>query len=236
MQLTSVRIDVDQLIRDRQAEAQAQREWTVPSPSKPPSSRKTSVPAVSVIIPARPKKRLHAEVAGPSSTATTSAPSRPKKARPSSSKIASSSKLPPKGAGGSKLTIKLGPRPEVEHYPCCLCVSSEQEGLLPVLYPPYTRKEAMEAAGHPTQWLAHRGCADVIPETWVDEMDLPDGRKGEVVCGVEWIVKDRWNLVSCFPRVDLAGCSNFLDRNARRVRKLERKRMVPRSSARKGSA
>lgn len=50
--------------------------------------------------------------------------------------------------------------------------------------------------------MAHEDCANVIPETWVDEVDasVNDGlgftSKEKVVFGVDAIVKDRWNLVT----------------------------------------
>jgi len=53
----------------------------------------------------------------------------------------------------------------------------------------------MDAAGNPTNWMAHEACADVIPETWVDEIACPSGDTERVIFGVDGIVKDRWNLV-----------------------------------------
>jgi hypothetical protein len=100
------------------------------------------------------------------------------------------------------VTLKLGPRPaEPETFPCCLCVSFAQEGLLRVHDPPIGRKDADEAAGHPTMWMAHEECANVVPETWVDEIEASSNEedglmsKEKVVFGVDGIVKDRWNLV-----------------------------------------
>jgi hypothetical protein len=94
------------------------------------------------------------------------------------------------------VTLKLGPRPaDLEPFPCCLCVSMDQGGLLKVQDPPIGRKEAVDAAGNPKVWMAHGYCASIIPETWVDEIDAPDGSKERVVFGVDGIVKDRWNLV-----------------------------------------
>jgi hypothetical protein len=45
--------------------------------------------------------------------------------------------------------------------------------------------------------MAHEDCANVVPETWVDEIDVVDGTNTteRVVFGVDGIVKDRWNLV-----------------------------------------
>ncbi|KAL0068341.1 hypothetical protein AAF712_004728 [Marasmius tenuissimus] len=97
----------------------------------------------------------------------------------------------------TKVTLKLGPRPtEPEVFPCCLCISLNKEGLLRVQDPPFNRKDAIDACGYPRDWawMAHRECAKIVPETWVDEVETPDGSKEEVVFGVEGIVKDRWNL------------------------------------------
>ena len=97
----------------------------------------------------------------------------------------------------------------MEVFPCCLCVSMERLGLLRVHDPPIHRKDAVDGAGHPKIWLAHEQCANVVPETWVDEIDLEDvgddgsRAKEKVVFGVDAIVKDRWNLVcATFLKVD----------------------------------
>lgn len=116
----------------------------------------------------------------------------------SPSKVASSIPPLPKGSLPKlSITLKLGPRPaEPEAYPCCLCVSMSREGLLRVYDPPVGRKDAEDAAGNPKEWLAHEYCANVVPETWVDEIELPHTTvKEKVVFGVDGIVKDRWNLV-----------------------------------------
>jgi hypothetical protein len=96
------------------------------------------------------------------------------------------------------VTLKLGPRPvEPEPFPCCLCVSMGKEGLLRVHDPPINRRDATEATGNPKSWMAHDICANIVPETWIDDLDTADGGKEKVVFGVDGIVKDRWNLV-CF--------------------------------------
>lgn len=92
------------------------------------------------------------------------------------------------------LTIKLGPRPALESFPCCLCISMDKEGLLRVYDPPIGRKDIEEAAGNPKEWMAHEYCAQIVPETWVDEIELR-GVKEKVVYGVDGIVRDRWHLV-----------------------------------------
>jgi JmjC domain, hydroxylase len=110
--------------------------------------------------------------------------------------------LSPSKATTSKITLKLGPKPaEPEAFPCCLCVSLVSDGLLRVHDPPLGRKDAEDAAGHPVMWRAHEQCANVVPETWVDEIEVSgletaeSNSKERVVFGVDGIVKDRWNLV-----------------------------------------
>jgi hypothetical protein len=96
----------------------------------------------------------------------------------------------------TSVKLKLGPRPirELDHFPCCLCVSQETKGLLRVHDPP--RDGAAGKPGLDGYYRAHDFCASVVPETWVDEVALPDGQKERVVFGVDSIVKDRWALVS----------------------------------------
>ena len=98
------------------------------------------------------------------------------------------------------MTLKLlGPKPkEPETFPCCLCVSTSEDGLLLVHDPPTTH----HAAHADTKvWRAHEHCADVVPETWVDEVEVgavrEDGAraKQKSVFGVDAIVRDRWSLV-----------------------------------------
>ncbi|KAJ7719601.1 JmjC domain, hydroxylase-domain-containing protein [Mycena olivaceomarginata] len=107
-------------------------------------------------------------------------------------------------APAQKLTLKLGPPPASlpsgassplaeETFPCCLCVDPSPTGLARVHdLPPMWRELAPAARLHfPQQrptgvWMAHEGCAMVLPETWVDEID------GErVVFGVDGIVHGR---------------------------------------------
>ena len=101
------------------------------------------------------------------------------------------------------IRLKLGPRPpELDPFPCCLCVSASREGLLPVHDKPLVQHPAYADT---KVWMAHECCARVLPETWLDEAEtgpvLEDGaRKQEkMVFGVDAIVKDRWNLVSDIP-------------------------------------
>ncbi|EEB98321.1 hypothetical protein MPER_02195 [Moniliophthora perniciosa FA553] len=98
-----------------------------------------------------------------------------------------------------KVMLRLPARPaEPEVFPCCLCISTVKEGLLRVQDPPIGRKDAMEACGNPKVWMAHADCANIVPETWVDEVENPQtGMQELAVFGVDAIVKDRWNLNQC---------------------------------------
>ncbi|KAJ3777016.1 JmjC-domain-containing protein [Lentinula raphanica] len=101
---------------------------------------------------------------------------------------------PSKSLPKISIKLRLGPKPVVDVFPCCLCVSTSSEGLLPVHDPPLGRKEALEACANPDTWMAHEQCADIVPETWVDEVEDVPGEKRRMVFGVGNIVKDRWNL------------------------------------------
>ncbi|KAI8977854.1 hypothetical protein BD414DRAFT_157532 [Trametes punicea] len=189
----SVRIDVDQLLRDRAAE-----NCEVYRKAKKPSQIKASHPLEKENKPKTSRKRK-AESDGPATT-------KKQKTKPASADehpAGSSSKLPPSSQSKPlKVTLKLPPKPkEPETFPCCLCVSMSQEGLLRVQDPPawwYDPGNLEAAGGRPC--MAHAECAKVVPETWVDEVEVgePDEhglRKIErIILGVDSIVKDRWNL------------------------------------------
>lgn len=128
-----------------------------------------------------------------------------KKAKTKSVKVAgkSSEGSAPK-VSAPKVTLKLGPpKPkESDTFPCCLCVSQSLDGLLRVHDPPTWRKEGGSGLSGPgSVWMAHEECANVVPETWVDEELTDAGGEGgsqvkeKMVFGVGSIVKDRWNLV-----------------------------------------
>ena len=121
------------------------------------------------------------------------------------------------------IRLKLGPRPpELDPFPCCLCVSASREGLLFVHDKPLVQHPAFAEM---KVWMAHESCARVIPETWLDEAEtgpvLEDGtrKREKMVFGVDAIVKDRWNLVSDIfsrtPAVYQSGC--FFRRSVQRV-------------------
>lgn len=204
--INSVRIDVDQLLADREAERAEERakkgveereedededeEIVVPEPKpkpKPLPRKRKSEPNDAVEPkPKKPKVKAPKAIAKPPVAGPSSSPS-------------SSSKLPI-----PKLTLKLAPpKPkEPEGFPCCLCVSPNTEGLLKVHDPPIWRKEGDSGLpGKTNTWMAHEECANIVPETWVDELEsgalAQDGTpiKEKLVFGVGGIVKDRWNLV-----------------------------------------
>lgn len=160
--LYSVRIDVDQLLLDRERERleglqEAQDIAVIDNRKSKSRKRKYEESTI------EPKgKKLKA------SNEATSKPAMPR----------------------LSITLKLGPPKET--FPCCLCVSEDTNGLLPVYDPISTTS---------TPKMAHEHCASVIPETWVDDYEvdhLSSGifpHKTRVVFGVDGIVKDRWNLV-----------------------------------------
>lgn len=161
---------------------------------------------------------------------------------------ASSSK--PAKPTASKVTLKLGPKPkEPEVFPCCLCVSMSQEKLLRVQDPPLWRKEGESVPGADDKgavWMAHEECANVVPETWVDEIEVGEVRedgtraKERVVFGVDGIVKDRWNLVryACLGSAASSTHVSSLSSHRRNVRLAQRIVIAPtvhQSNARRAS-
>lgn len=230
----SVRIDVDELLRcaaeraeeeDQVAEPEEQEQK--PAKAKPPRKRKA--PTVEGGAPA-PKKARTRPVKKETEIlllAPTPPPSKPITIAP-------------------KVTLKLGPQPkEPDVFPCCLCVSMSREGLLRVQDPPVWRLEGQsgDAPSANAEWMAHEECANVVPETWIDEADigpvLPDGSRAKerVVLGVDGIVNDRWNLVRHIIRLaEFSRLTTSASRNATHVQRLATDRMVPRSSARRADA
>ncbi|KAI0687828.1 hypothetical protein BC835DRAFT_1419662 [Cytidiella melzeri] len=180
----SVRIDVDQLLRDREAEREA--EETKAPPSKRPKKRKSD--ATTDHAPKAKKIRTKVNRAEVVMTTASPLPHSPSKAQ---------ANVTPRVQ--PKVTLKLGPKPkEPDVFPCCLCVSASRDGLLRVHEPPVWRMEADsgEGASGSGVWMAHAECANVVPETWVDEVEVGDdaGTREKVVMGVDAIVNGRWNL------------------------------------------
>lgn len=193
----SVRIDVDQLLHDREEErvaalkkAEKEKEKTKVSKKRKPDISDTASSSSS------PSKAKKAKLVKPSSSSTASTPS----------------------SSIQKVTLKLPPKPkEPTPFPCCLCISMSTDGLLRVHDKPRTgicqnvpprekvvevTEDGREVVREMEVWRAHEGCAKIVPETWIDEVEV-DGENGEVtkeqvVFGVDAIVKDRWNLVCLF--------------------------------------
>ncbi|KIY62495.1 JmjC-domain-containing protein [Cylindrobasidium torrendii FP15055 ss-10] len=193
----SVRIDVETLLEDREYDLEM---GLVPPPKRPlpPSAQALARRGVAPELPPpepRVRKRSHVEMAGNGQPASSSTSlKRARTTPPADSLGISVAHVQP---SIPKLTLRLSSEstPKTQPYWCCLCVSGTLDDLLPVLYPPYGIKEAIDAAGNPSKWLAHRGCADSVPETWVDRVAGGENEQGQdVVCGVEWISKDRWKL------------------------------------------
>jgi len=133
------------------------------------------------------------------------------------------------------IRLKLGPRPpELDPFPCCLCVSPSRDGLFPVHDKPLVQHLAYADT---KIWMAHESCARVLPETWLDEVEtgpvLEDGtrKREKMVFGVDAIVKDRWNLVSDVFCHKPSAVYPSICRNARRV-----PRIAPRCTALRSSA
>ncbi|KAH8827175.1 JmjC-domain-containing protein [Flagelloscypha sp. PMI_526] len=197
----SVRIDVDQLLADRAAEARGEippsmlREVANDSgvlmlnqalAESPKSPRKKPVP----------KSKLKSESImdtdssiGMKRKAPFDDSSSAKKQRTSSASVAS-------------LSFKIpAPSPDVS-YPCCLCPSTSTENLLSVHTAPDTHwKELLEIERNLivdkegwTVWNAHEECAMVLQETWIEEVEGEDGKRERMVFGVDDIPRDRWAL------------------------------------------
>jgi len=165
----SVRIDVDQLLLDRERERLEQSQTTQDMTTIDDQKSKAR------------KRKLGESAIEPKA----------KKLKVTTDKGTHVTTMPKSSIPKLSITLKIGPAPR-ETFPCCLCVSEDTSGLLPVYDPVSTA---------PTRKMAHEHCASVIPETWVDdyEVDHPSSgsflRKTRAVFGVDGIVKDRWNLV-----------------------------------------
>ncbi|KAA1470781.1 JmjC-domain-containing protein [Dentipellis sp. KUC8613] len=179
----SVRIDVDELLREREAER--------------------LIEEARLAKASKSKKRKSEEGAPASKSKKAKTKSKPEsKTKPDSkSRSKSESKASSSGTASQprvSLTIKLGPKSKApEPFPCCLCCSMDTNDLLPVQDPPTATHAAYAEI---KVWRAHEECANVLPETWVDEIEIggvsADGmpNKAKAVFGVDAIVKDRWNL------------------------------------------
>ncbi|KAF9073520.1 JmjC domain, hydroxylase-domain-containing protein [Rhodocollybia butyracea] len=187
----SVVIDVNQLLANREMENGLGDEVI----ARKSTSRSKSVPSkpvkqedVYVLVPPLSKNKRKAPLLTDGQPAAKK--QRKSTKRPTITLPASSSQTKPR----LSIKLKLGPKPEAEVFPCCLCVSQSNERLLRVHDPPFGRKEALDACSNPAVWMAHEECANIVPETWVDEVESGSSGMQRVVFGVDGIPKDRWNL------------------------------------------
>jgi hypothetical protein len=202
-----VRIDVDQLLYDREVE---RLNPPVPEPEKrQPSSKRKALDG------SEPQ---------------------PKRKRPKAKELSTST--PVAGPSASRVTLKLGPRPVEDIFPCCLCISTSRDGLFPVQDPPVGRRELPESLSSlaTEAWMAHEECAKVVPETWVDEVETEMSMEKRVF-GVDAIVRDRWNLVrSNTAKYFYTRLADVMYRNVLLVQKRDKRPMVHLSSVPKGNA
>lgn len=211
---------MDQLLRDREAERSGSGQLPPPNISQEVDGEE------------KPKRKRKSEGSanGP----------RAKKAKPND---AASSLIP------HKRTVKLtlGPKPAAsEPFPCCLCVSMSKEKLLRVHDPPVGRRdigidELPGSSKGPKEWMAHEECANIVPETWVDFIEVGEPQQDEprikeqVVFGVDGIVKDRWNLVSQIERPLKVINVTLFHRNVRLALRHATGSMVPQFNALKAN-
>lgn len=167
--LCSVRIDVDQLLLDRERERLEHSQTThdtVAIDNQKTKSRKRKHEEFTV--EPKGKKMKVAKVKG-TQVAATSKPSVPK----------------------LSITLKIGPMLK-ETFPCCLCVSEDTNDLLPVYDPLSTASTPKMAHEHCASVIPETWVDDY-------EADHPSSgafpHKTRAVFGVDGIVKDRWNLV-----------------------------------------
>ncbi|KAF8556709.1 JmjC-domain-containing protein [Imleria badia] len=167
----SVRIDVDQLLRD----LRDRDTGLLDRPVQPPPSSKRKAEGVD------------------------GAPKR-KRSKPTAEHAVSNSAPPSKVSVTLKLGPKP-PEPEGFPCCLCVSMSHDgllrvQDPPIGKRELP----ESLSSVYDATRWMAHEECAKVVPETWVDIVEsaeiLPDGShvRESKVFGVDAIVKDRWNL------------------------------------------
>lgn len=147
--LYSVRIDVDRLLLDREEERLLASKRT-PDDDDKLKSRKRKPDSSEGGAPAKPKRvrtKAHQDAVAPKVTLTVKVPPRTKESLSSSSP-----------------------------FPCCLCVSAEEKGLLrvhdrPLSWSGCTNVVVADDNGVDI-WKAHESCVLVMPETWVDEINV----------------------------------------------------------------
>lgn len=165
----SVRIDVDQLLLDRERERlgglQAIQGAAITDNQKP-----------------RARKRQH------EGSATEPKGKKPKLSKDKEAQVEAT---PKPSTPKLSITLKLGPIPK-ETFPCYLCVSEDTNGLLPIYDPLSTGSTPKMAHEHCASVIPETWVDD-------HEADHPllggSSHKTRVIFGVDGIVKDRWNLV-----------------------------------------
>lgn len=206
--LHSVRIDVDQLLLDRERERLEMLPATQDTPvvgNQKPKARKRNRDE-SIIEPKGKKLKATKDEGTP--TSVTSKPSIPK----------------------LSITIKIGPQKEI--FPCYLCVSEDKDGLLPIYDPISTTSTPKMAHEHcasviPETW---------VDDYEVDHPSSGTApQKKRVVFGVDGIVKDRWNLVGHIIHFGSLCSWKYYTRNALLVQNHDTRHMghqynVPRAS------
>ena len=165
----SVRIDVDQLLLDRERERLERSRATQDAVTIDDQKSGT-------------RKRKHEEF-------TTE--SKGKKLKVSKDKGTHTAATPKSSTPKLSITLKIGPIPK-EVFPCYLCVSEDMNGLLPVYDPTSTASTPKMAHEHCASVIPETWVDDY-------EVGHPSSsnsfHKTRAVFGVDGIVKDRWNLV-----------------------------------------
>jgi len=175
----SVRIDVDQLLLDRERE---RLEWSQAIHDTVAIDDQKS----------KARKRKHEE-------STTE--SKGKKLKVSKDKGTHIAATPKPSAPKLSITLKIRPIPR-ETFPCYLCVSEDTNGLLPVYDPTSITSTPKMAHEHcasviPETWVDDYEVGHSSSGTSL--------HKTRAVFGVDGIVKDRWNLVR-FTKHDQSSC------------------------------
>ncbi|KAJ7024457.1 hypothetical protein C8F04DRAFT_1010575 [Mycena alexandri] len=197
----SVRIDVDQLLEDRRIDA---LELTDPAAAAHARALRDG------LLPAGEGNlitTLDVEMPVVDPTPALASPSKAKSKSTPTKTMTPSTTQPRQTPRKRKPTAPFepeGPAPKrPQTFPCCLCIAPSHTGLLRVHDLPLAWREVGVAtevhyppsAGGKGVWMAHEGCAMVLPETWVDEVVVGgDGHTERVVFGVDGIERARWSL------------------------------------------
>lgn len=212
----SVRIDVDQLLRDRAAENR--QVYRKPGKSHLIKSEPNDGPEPGPSRKANAAKDAKSKTSRKRKSDAEASVTKAKKQKTKSSSASSSGSVASSSGGTlaspakqiKRVMLKMGPPPppKEQEFLCCLCPSGDKRGLLRVHDPPAWWYDAANTDAKLGPCMAHEECASVVPETWVDEIEREGeiGTSGEnasrtekVVFGVDAVSKDRWNLVSNNP-------------------------------------